>query len=508
MIDHFKKLGVTVVELMPVHAYAQDRHLLEKGLSNYWGYNTLSFFAPERRYIASGEREEIRRAVDRLHDAGLEVILDVVFNHTCEGNHLGPTLSWKGIDNKSYYKLMPDNHRYYDDLTGTGNALDTNHPRVLQMVLDSLRYWSNHYHVDGYRFDLALTLGRRPDGFDPRHPFFQAILQDPVLSTLKMIAEPWDVGPGGYQLGNFPAGFSEWNGDYRDVVRDFWVGAEGMLGAFAARLAASADLFGEGHRRPWSSVNFVTAHDGYTLHDLVTYQEKHNDANGEDNRDGHSDNRSWNCGVEGETDDPEINALRARQKRNLLATLFVSQGVPMILAGDEMSNSQGGNNNAYCQDNEIGWVNWANEDGPGLFDFIRKLADLRRRRTALARAEFLTGDRGVRGVPEVTWHSTSGQRMTPEDWNQPHVKCLSVRLSPSRRREPVMLVLLNAADGGVEFTIPGRDETWTLVVDTADEVPEGTRVQSGETVVLAGRSMRVLETAEAGGARKTTDKEA
>lgn len=494
ILDHLKKLGVTVVELMPVHAYAQDQHLQEKGLSNYWGYNTLSFFAPERRYIGSGETDEIRRAVDRLHDAGLDVILDVVFNHTCEGNHLGPTLSWKGIDNRSYYRLMPDNPRYYDDLTGTGNALDTNHPRVLQMILDSLRHWCQAYHVDGYRFDLALTLGRRPDGFDPRHPFFQAILQDPVLGNLKLIAEPWDVGPGGYQLGNFPAGFSEWNGDYRDVVRDFWIGAEGKLGAFATRMAASADLFGEGHRRPWSSVNFVTAHDGYTLHDLVTYQEKHNEANGEDNRDGHSDNRSWNCGVEGETDDADINALRARQKRNLLATLLVSQGVPMILAGDEMSNSQGGNNNAYCQDNEIGWVNWKNEEDPGLLDFIRKLADLRRRRTALARAEFLTGDRGVRGLPEVTWYGTAGERMTPDEWNQPHVKCLSVRLSPSRRREPVMIVLLNAAEEGVEFTIPGRDETWTVVVDTAEEVPDGTQVRSGETVVLAGRSLRVLET--------------
>jgi isoamylase len=506
VIEHLKRLGVTVVELMPVHAFAQDRHLLEKGLSNYWGYNTMSFFAPEPRYLSSGDRDEIRRTVDRLHDAGLEVVLDVVYNHTCEGNHLGPTLSWKGIDNHSYYRLMPDNKRFYDDLTGTGNAIDTNHPRVLQMVMDSLRHWAQAYHVDGYRFDLALTLGRRPDGFDPRHPFFQAIQQDPVLGNLKLIAEPWDVGPGGYQLGNFPAGFSEWNGDYRDVVRDFWAGTEGLLGSFATRLAASQDLFGEGHRRPWSSVNFVTAHDGYTLHDLVTYQEKHNEANGEGNNDGHSDNRSWNCGVEGETDDPEINALRSRQKRNLLATLFVSQGVPMILAGDEMGNSQNGNNNAYCQDNEIGWVTW-NEGDTSLTDFIRKLADLRRRRTALARAEFLTGDRGIRGLPDVTWYSTTGARMTADEWSQPHVKCLSVRLSPSRLREPVMLVMLNGAPEGVEFTAPGRPEDlWTLIVDTAEEVAEGTELPSGATTVLAGRSMRIYEAASNVGTTTTRTK--
>ncbi|BBE72837.1 glycogen debranching protein GlgX [Oharaeibacter diazotrophicus] len=495
IVGHLRKLGVTVVELMPVHAFAQDRHLVEKGLSNYWGYNTLSFFAPERRYLSSGAREEIRETVDRLHDAGIEVVLDVVYNHTCEGNHLGPTLSWRGIDNRSYYRLMPGDGRHYDDLTGCGNALDTNHPRVLQMVLDSLRHWATVHGVDGFRFDLATTLGRRPDGFDPRHPFFQAIQQDPVLGNLKLIAEPWDVGPGGYQLGNFPAGFSEWNGDYRDVVRDFWAGADGLIGAFASRLAASADLFGEGHRRPWSSVNFVTAHDGYTLHDLVTYQDKHNEANGEDNRDGHSDNRSWNCGVEGETDDPDVLALRARQKRNLIATLFVSQGVPMILAGDEMSNGQGGNNNAYCQDNEIGWVDWRNEDDPDLFEFIGRLSDLRRRRTALARAEFLTGDRGVRGLPEVTWYGSTGARMSADDWTQPHVKCLSVRLSPSRRREPVMLVMLNGAEAGVEFTVPGQPATWRLVVDTAGDVPEGDEVASGDVVVLSGRSLRLYEAA-------------
>ncbi|WP_181700272.1 glycogen debranching protein GlgX [Chthonobacter albigriseus] len=491
IVEHLKRIGATVVELMPVHAFAQDRHLLERGLTNYWGYNTLSFFAPEARYLSSGDRMEIREAVDRLHDAGIEVILDVVYNHTCEGNHLGPTLSWKGIDNVSYYRLMPGDRRHYDDLTGTGNAIDTNHPRVLQMVLDSLRYWVETYHVDGFRFDLALTLGRRPDGFDPRHPFFQAILQDPVLSTVKLIAEPWDVGPGGYQLGNFPAGFSEWNGDFRDVVRDFWAGTEGTLGAFATRFAASQDLFGEGHKRPWSSVNFVTAHDGYTLHDLVSYQDKHNEANGEGNNDGHSDNRSWNCGVEGETDDPEINALRDRQKRNLLATLFLSQGVPMLLAGDEIGNSQGGNNNAYCQDNEIGWIDWSKSD-PKLVSFIRTLADLRRRRSAIARAEFLTGDRGSRGVPDVTWYSSTGTRMKQDEWSQPHVKCLSVRLAPSRPHEPAMLVMLNGAADGVEFTVPGGDQGWICLVDTADACDD-TPVRGGATAVLGGRSLRIYE---------------
>jgi isoamylase len=298
-------------------------------------------------------------AVDRLHQAGIEVILDVVYNHTCEGNHLGPTLSFKGIDNASYYRLLPGQPRYYDDFTGTGNAVNTDHPRVLQMVMDSLRLWREVYGIDGFRFDLAVTLGRRPDGFTPDHAFFRAIMQDPTLQGAKLIAEPWDIGPGGYQLGNFPEGFSEWNGDYRDVVRDFWSGSEGMLPAFATRFAASADLYGEGTRRPWSSVNFITAHDGFTLHDLVSYNEKHNEANGEDNNDGHNDNKSWNFGHEGETDDEEIIAQRKQQKRNLLATLLLSQGVPMILAGDEFGNSQGGNNNAYCQDNEIGWTDWS-----------------------------------------------------------------------------------------------------------------------------------------------------
>ena len=491
-IEHLHRIGVSTIELMPVHAFVQDRHLGERGLRNFWGYNTIGFFAPEMNYVDGGGLAEIAEAVDRLHEAGIEVILDVVYNHTAEGNHLGPTLSFKGIDNFSYYRLMPDDKRYYDDLTGTGNAIDTNHPRVLQMVLDSLRLWANVYGVDGFRFDLALTLGREPSGFNPRHAFFNAILQDPVLGRLKLIAEPWDVGPGGYQLGNFPAGFSEWNGDYRDVVREFWMGAEGLLPSFATRFAASSDLFNEGRRRPWSSVNFITAHDGFTLEDLVSYNDKHNDANGEDNRDGHSDNRSWNCGVEGPTDDPEIVELRKRQKRNLIATLMLSQGVPMMLAGDEIGNSQGGNNNAYAQDNEIGWVDWGNTD-PELADFTAKVIALRRSRSAFSRAEFVTGARTSLGQRDVAWFSAGGARMSDEEWNDPFVKCITVRLAPMRADEPVMIVMMNASHVDVDFTVPGKEGGgWTVVLDTAGAL-EGEKTDAGKTLKVVARSMLVLE---------------
>ncbi|MCX5495964.1 glycogen debranching protein GlgX [Kaistia dalseonensis] len=490
-IEHLQKLGVTTVEFLPIHAYVQDRHLLERGLSNFWGYNTIGFFAPESRYIDGGGLPEIAGAIDRLHEAGIEVILDVVYNHTAEGNHLGPTLSFKGIDNYSYYRLMPDDKRYYDDLTGTGNAVDTNHPRVLQMVLDSLRLWANVYGVDGFRFDLALTLGREPDGFNPRHAFFNAILQDPVLGQLKLIAEPWDVGPGGYQLGNFPAGFSEWNGDYRDVVREFWMGAEGLLPSFASRFAASSDLFNEGRRRPWSSVNFVTAHDGFTLEDLVSYNDKHNEANGEDNRDGADDNRSWNCGAEGPTDDPAILALRKRQKRNLIATLLLSQGVPMLLAGDELDNSQGGNNNAYCQDNEIGWVDWTRDD-PELTAFVAKVIALRKGRSTFARAEFLTGARTKLGQRDVQWFGTGGARMTDQEWADPHVKCLAVRLAPTRKNEPAMLVMLNASHVDVDFVAPGLGGRWRAVLDTAEAAEGKTLVANGHWT-MPGRSLVVWE---------------
>ena len=492
-IDHLQKLGVTTVEFMPIHAFVQDRHLVERGLANFWGYNTIGFFAPENRYVDGGGLAEIGAAGDALHDAGIEVILDVVYNHTAEGNHLGPTLSFKGIDNRSYYRLMPDDPRYYDNLTGTGNALDTNHPRVLQMVMDSLRLWADVYGVDGFRFDLALTLGREPDGFNPRHAFFNAILQDPLLGRLKLIAEPWDVGPGGYQLGNFPPGFSEWNGDYRDVVREFWLGAEGMLPRFAARFAASSDLFNEGNRRPWSSVNFVTAHDGFTLEDLVSFNDKHNEANGEDNKDGHDDNRSWNCGVEGPTDDPAVTALRQRQKRNLLATLILSQGVPMLLAGDEMGNSQGGNNNAYAQDNEIGWTDWADED-PSLTEFVAKVIALRARRSAFSRAEFLTGARTDLGQRDVNWFDAGGEKMSEAQWHDPHVKCVAVRLAPARRRDPSMLVLLNASHVDVEFTIPDQGGEWRCVLATA-EGGEGASVAEKGKWLLPARSMAVFEQA-------------
>ncbi len=492
MVEHMLKLGVTALELLPVQAFAQDRVLIDRGLTNYWGYNTLGFFAPEPRYLGAGGLDEIGMAVDRLHQAGIEVILDVVYNHTCEGNHLGPTLSWRGIDNASYYRLMPGEPRYYDNLTGCGNALNTEHPRVLQMVMDSLRLWATVYGIDGFRFDLATTLGRRADGFDPGHPLFHAMRQDPVLGRAKLIMEPWDIGPGGYQLGNFPPGFSEWNGDYRDVVRDFWTGSEGLLPAFATRFAASSDLFGEGRRRPWSSVNFVTAHDGYTLHDLVSYEHKHNEANGEDNRDGHDDNKSWNCGAEGETDDAEVGACRARQKRNLLATLLLSQGVPMLLAGDEIGNSQGGNNNAYCQDNEIGWVDWTGQD-EALSAFVARLTELRKRRSALSRPAFLTGARNERGVPDVAWFGVNGARMTEEEWNTPHAKCLAVRLAPAQPGDVSLLILLNAANHGVEFLIPpGGTGKWEAVLDTAEQV-EGAQRATGEAVIADARSLVVWE---------------
>ncbi|MDQ0304583.1 glycogen debranching protein GlgX [Ancylobacter polymorphus] len=491
-IDYIAKLGVTALELLPVHAFTQDRHLIDRGLANYWGYNTLNFFAPEPRYLGEDGLDAIGEAVDRLHQAGIEIILDVVYNHTCEGNHLGPTLSFKGIDNASYYRLLPGNGRYYDDLTGCGNSVNTDHPRVLQMVMDSLRMWASVYGIDGFRFDLATTLGRRPEGFDSGHAFFNAILQDPTLGGLKLIAEPWDVGPGGYQLGAFPPGFSEWNGDYRDKVREFWCGSEGLLPSFATRFAASQDIFSEGRRRPWSSLNFITAHDGFTLHDLVTYNDKHNEANGEDGRDGHDDNKSWNCGVEGETDDPAINALRRRQKRNLIATLFLSQGVPMLLAGDERSNSQGGNNNAYCQDNEIGWVDWSNDD-PELPDFVARLAQLRKTHSCLSRPEFLTGSRNAMGQPDVAWFNNGGTRMTEENWVDPHSKCITLRLAPVLPEEPSLVIMLNASHVDVDFVAPPvQSGRWEAILATGDDL-EGASLEGGGTFGVPARTLIVWE---------------
>lgn len=491
LIEHMHKIGITSLELLPIHAFAQDRHLLENGLRNYWGYNTLSYFAPEPAYLHSGELEEIAVVVDALHDAGIEIILDVVYNHTCEGNHLGPTLSWKGIDNLSYYRTLPGEPRYYDNLTGCGNALNTSHPKVLQMVMDSLRLWASIYGVDGFRFDLALTLGRFDDGFSSHHPFFHTILQDPVLAGCKLIAEPWDIGPGGYQLGSFPPGFSEWNGDYRDVTRSFWKGDEGCLPRFAGRFAASSDLFDAQHKRPWSSVNFVTAHDGFTLHDLVCYNDKHNEANGEDNNDGANDNRSWNCGIEGPTDDPEIQALRLRQKKNFLTTLFLSQGVPMLLAGDELCNTQDGNNNVYCQDNEIGWIDWQNTDQT-LIDFVSRLSLLRKQHNAISRAEFLTG-LNEHGNTDVAWFNVTGHPMSHDDWGDPFNKCLIVKLLAMDKNEQSILVILNAAHVEVTAVVPDCEiKQWRFLIGSA-EAPA--QIKRKQKLMLMPRSIYVYENA-------------
>ena len=494
LIAHLHRIGITAIELLPIHAYLQDRHLLERGLANYWGYNTLAYFAPEPRYIHSGELDEIAATVDTLHQAGIEVILDVVYNHTCEGNHLGPTLSWKGIDNLSYYKELPGNPRYYDNLTGCGNALNTSHPKVLQMVMDSLRMWATVYKIDGFRFDLALTLGRNENGFNQHHALFHAMLQDPVLSQCKLIAEPWDVGPGGFQLGSFLPGFSEWNGDYRDVTREYWLGKEGTLSRFASRFAASSDLFNEQHRKPWSSVNFVTAHDGFTLCDLVSYNEKHNEANGEDNNDGANDNRSWNCGEEGPSDSKEINTLRAQQKRNFLATLLLSQGIPMLLAGDELNNSQSGNNNAYCQDNEIGWIDWSHPD-EHLVDFVGKLSELRKKHNAISRAEFLTGKMNAQGNSDVTWFNTNGHTMTAEQWSDPNNKCMVVKFVSPHRDEPPVLVMFNASHVKVHAKIPHCDTfAWQPLINSTlrhitTESQKSIQMEPRSIYVFAGRSL-------------------
>lgn len=490
LIAHLHRIGINAIELLPVHAFMQDRHLVEKGLANYWGYNTMAYFAPEPAYMHSGELEEIARTIDTLHEAGIEVILDVVYNHTCEGNHLGPTLCWKGIDSLSYYRELPGNPRYFDNLTGCGNALNATHPKVLQMIMDSLRMWATIYGIDGFRFDLALTLGRNENGFTAEHPLFHAMLQDPILNKCKLIAEPWDVGPGGYQLGSFPPGFSEWNGDYRDVTREFWTGKEGVLSRFASRFAASSDLFNENHRRPWSSVNFVTVHDGFTLCDLVSYNEKHNEANGEDNKDGANDNRSWNCGHEGKTDSEEINTLRAKQKRNFLATLLLSQGVPMLLAGDELYNSQDGNNNAYCQDNEIGWVNWNNTDNT-LIDFVSKMTEIRKKFNAISRAEFLTGKINAHGNSDVTWFNVNGHVMTPEQWADPNNKSMVVKFVSPNKDESAVLVFLNASHVEVTAKIPNCEGyRLELLIETP---LHPVRSKSKKTLILEPRSLYVYE---------------
>ncbi|ABI63070.1 glycogen debranching protein GlgX [Granulibacter bethesdensis] len=499
VVKHIRSLGVTSIEFLPVHYFINDRFLIEQNLSNYWGYNTISFFAPHPRYSATGAVAEFKEMVAHLHDAGLEVILDVVYNHTAEGNERGPTLSFRGIDNASYYRLAPD-PRYYINDTGTGNTLNLSHPRVLQMVTDSLRYWVEEMHVDGFRFDLATILAREAYGFDEGGGFLDSCRQDPVLSRVKLVAEPWDLGPGGYQVGGFPPGWAEWNDRFRDTVRGFWKGEE-TASAMAARLCASADIYNRRGRKPWASVNFVTAHDGFTMQDVVTYNDKHNEANGEDNKDGHSHNRSWNCGVEGPSDDPALCALRERQKRNLMATLFLAKGTPMLLAGDEFGRTQQGNNNAYCQDNEISWVDWdIDADGHTLIAFVRTLISLRERFPILRRGRFLTGayDEEL-GVQDVTWIAASGDTMEPADWEN-GTRCFGMLMdgraqaSGVRRAgtDTTLLVIYNAHHEEVPFHLPpcAGARRWELTFDTSQ--PEGAKTRAyriGQVYAVTARSV-------------------
>src|SRR6267142_3039554 len=511
VIAYVKSLGVTSVELLPVHTFINDSFLLERGLTNYWGYNSIGFFAPDPRYAADPSKslQEFKEMVARFHDAGLEVIIDVVFNHTAEGNELGPTLSFKGLDNASYYRLMPDKKRYYINDTGTGNTLNLSHPVVIQMVCDSLRYWHQEMHVDGFRFDLGTILAREPGGFDTHNGFMKAVMQDPVLQRVKLIAEPWDCGPGGYQGGAFPPGWAEWNDKFRDTVRDFWR-AEANAKALAPRLCASPDLFAHRGRQPWASVNFITAHDGFTLNDLVTYNDKHNEANGENNQDGHSHNRSWNCGAEGLTDDEAINGLRKRQMKNMLATLFLSQGTPMMLAGDEFERTQRGNNNAYCQDNEISWLNWELDDAQErLIRFVKKLTGLRQKYPILRQKRFLSGVYNEElGVKDVTWVACSGKEMTAQEWDDPNTRCFGVLLDGGaqqsgvreRGHEATILIVFNGWQDMVKFTLPAvsKEEdagaSWELVADTnMPDLPDGTRFDIGHVYEVTGRSLLVFE---------------
>jgi glycogen operon protein len=480
---------------MPIQAFFDDRHLVSKKLANYWGYNTVNYFSLAPRYISPGaDLREFKVLVRRLHEVGIEVILDVVYNHTAEGNHLGPTLSFRGIDNASYYMLAAD-RRFYFDATGCGNTVNLRHPRVLQMVMDSLRYWMEECHVDGFRFDLATSLGREYDSFDPNAVFFDAVRQDPVLSRAKMIAEPWDVGPNGYQVGNFPPGFAEWNGRYRDEMRSYWKGDQSMLPAFARSVLGSADMFDHQGRKPWASVNFVTAHDGFTLADLWSYNAKHNEANLEDNRDGHDDNRSWNCGVEGPSDDPAVNELRERMRRGSMATLILSQGTPMILMGDEVGRSQNGNNNAYCQDNEIAWLNW-NDIGDrdrAFMDFVAGVIRMRKRYRILRSNRFLHGEAvDDNGTRSVAWFRPDGQEMDPESWSDGNARVVGLMLSDRATR---LLILVSAYHKPLPFTLPATDVAgWTVRIDsgTGEIDPPGRSHGPGDTIELAGRSLLLL----------------
>ncbi len=504
-IEYLQSLGVTAVELQPVHQFVHDAHLVEQGLRNYWGYNSIGFFAPHNEYSSAGsdgsQVPEFKAMVRALHEAGIEVILDVVYNHTAEGNHMGPILSFKGIDNRAYYRLVPDDRAHYYDTTGTGNSLNMAHPHALQLIMDSLRYWVTEMHVDGFRFDLAATLARQFHDVDRLSAFFDLVQQDPVISQVKLIAEPWDVGEGGYQVGNFPPQWSEWNGHYRDTVRDVWRGEPAIVGELASRLTGSSDLYQSDSRRPSASVNFVTAHDGFTLRDLVSYNEKHNEANGEGNKDGESYNRSWNCGVEGPTDDPAILALRARQQRNLLTTMFLSQGVPMLLSGDEAGRTQGGNNNAYCQDNEIAWFDWSSID-EDLLAFTVALIALRRDHPVFRRRRWFQG-RPLRGTADIVWLKPEGTEMTEADWNEGQQTCVGMFLngdaitSPGPRGEHIVdasfLVLINASPEPRKWPISGPwGDRWHRILDTTNGPPEeGDEEVAGE-VELADRSILVL----------------
>ncbi len=498
VIGHLKRLGVTAVELLPIHAFVQDRFLQEKGLSNYWGYNTQSFFAPESRYMAGRDLNELRLAVRRLHAAGLEVILDVVYNHTAEGSERGPTMSFRGLDNASYYRLVDGEPRYCVNDTGTGNTLNTSHPRVLQMVVDSLRYWVEEFHVDGFRFDLGMTLGRTPSGFDPNAGFFQVLRQDPTLSRVKLISEPWDVGPGGYQLGNHPPGFSEWNDRFRDGVRRYWRGDAGLRPELAARLAGSADLFNRRKRRPWASINFLASHDGFTLSDVVSYEQRHNEANGEDNRDGASENFSCNWGVEGPTEDHAVQVIRARVQRSMLVTLFAALGAPMLLGGDEFGRSQKGNNNAYCQDDPLSWFDWElarSHEGRCLTDFTARLIHLRRAHPVLSSRTFLYGEQELApGVRELDWFDERGLNISPDDWNNGEGRALAMRRSAriGRGEIEVSTLLLNASSAPLTFKLPPpADFVRRVLIDSADPgAPE--HELSGDDVYLVQDRAAVL----------------
>jgi isoamylase len=510
VVRHLTELGVTAVELLPVHHHLDDRHLTDAGRVNYWGYNTLGFFAPQLSYKAASnplsQVQQFKSMVRTLHAAGIEVILDVVYNHTAEGNQMGTTLSWRGIDNASYYRLSPEDARYYTDFTGCGNTLNMQHPKVLQLVMDSLRYWVTEMHVDGFRFDLASTLARELFEVDRLGAFFDIIHQDPVLTQVKLIAEPWDVGPGGYQVGNFPPGWAEWNGKYRDNVRKFWKGEGGTTEEFANRLSGSSDLYAWSGRKPYASVNYVTCHDGFTLRDLVSYDKKHNDANGEQNRDGANDNESWNCGVEGETGDPEVVDLRARQRRNFVATLLLSQGVPMLLSGDELSHTQRGNNNVYCQDNELTWLDWdLTPEKAAFLEFVKKIVRVWKAQPVFQRRHFFQG-RAIRGsgVTDISWFGPDGSDITDDAWDGATASCLGMRLAGDiidevdERGRPVvgdtLLVLFNAEPEVTAFVLPSRKEghRWELVLDTArPDAPPGP-VPESEPYPLRERSVAVL----------------